>query len=95
MSFHSRTGYLVVGMGGKTQIHTAHILNRSFSSEPFTLSAWFRNLERCIISFRPQGLRLVSCSINLLKGVNAPPRIPYDLSGVTGSQREVGAQLCL
>lgn len=54
-SFHSRTGCLVVGIGGKTQIQTAHIINRNFPSQPFTLGAWFRNLEKCIISFRPQG----------------------------------------
>lgn len=56
ISFHSRTGCLVVGIGGKTQIQTAHIINRNFPSQPFTLGAWFRNLEKCIISFRPQGL---------------------------------------
>lgn len=34
-------------------------------------------------------------STDLLKGINAPPRIPCDLSRGTGSQREVGAQLCV
>lgn len=32
---------------------------------------------------------------DLLKDVNAPPRIPSDSSRGTGSQREVGARLCV
>lgn len=70
-SFHSRTGYLVIGMRGKTQIHALTLSTGTFPvSQPFTLSAWFRNLERCMISFRPQGLHLVYCSVNLLKGID-------------------------
>lgn len=64
---------------GKAQIKTAHIINRNFPSEPFALGVWCGNLERCAISFRPQGLHLVYCNIDLLKGINALPRIPYDL----------------
>lgn len=48
-----------------------------------------------MISFRPRGLHLVFCSVDLLKGIDTLRRIPYDLSGVTVSQREVGAQLCV
>jgi hypothetical protein len=36
-------------------------------------------LDRCIISFRPQGLHLVYGNVDLLNGINAPHRIPYDL----------------
>jgi len=32
---------------------------------------------------------------DILKDVNGPPGIPYALSRVTGSQREVGARLCV
>ena len=76
--------HLVVGGGGKTQIQTTHIPTGTFPRSP-SLSVQFRNLERYIIFFRARGY-LTYYSIDLLKGRNVPPRIPYDLPGETGLQ---------
>lgn len=84
----------MVGIGEKTQIQTTHIPSGTF---PVIHSLLVHGLGiwRGAVFFSDHRGHLVYYSIDLLKAINVPPGIPYDLPGETGSQREVGAQLCV
>lgn len=69
-------------------------LTLSTGSFPVSCSLWMHGLGiwRGAL-FRTTEITSVVLQRDLLKGIHAPPSIPNDMSGVAGSQREVGAQL--
>lgn len=84
--FPSRTGDLVAGIGGQTQIPIARAGTRNLPSEPVIPGTRFRNVERCVVS--DTGVTFPVLQRDSLKDLHAPPAISYDLSRVAGSQRE-------
>lgn len=93
MSLHLRTGYLVVGLEGRCKIQ----LTVSTGTFPVShlLLVWFGNLERCVTPFRPQGLQFSVLQHWFTEGHKCSSQDSLWLVRITGSQRELGAQLCV
>ena len=95
ISFHFRTGCLGVELEGRCKIQLTVSTGTFPGSHLLLVYVWFGNLERCITPFRPQGLQFSVLQHWFTEGHKCSSQDSLWLVRITGSQRELGAQLCV